>query len=53
MLQNDRSAELRDCFKQSYDIVLKHHYTFVINGPVSVSATSFCRTSILHTYSVL
>jgi hypothetical protein len=41
-LQSDRSAILRDCFKESYDIVLRHHYTFLMHAPAAVSATSLC-----------
>ena len=35
--QDDRSAELRVCFKRAYDIVLRHHHSFVIRSIVSVS----------------
>jgi hypothetical protein len=35
--QDDHSAELRVCFKRAYDIVLRHHHSFVIRSVVSVS----------------
>jgi len=36
-VQDDRSAELRVCFKRAYDIVLRHHHSFVVRSVVSVS----------------
>ena len=35
--QEDRDAELRVCFKRAYDVVLRHHHSFVIRSVVSVS----------------
>ncbi|KAH9957008.1 glycolipid transfer protein [Russula dissimulans] len=35
--QEDRSAELRVCFKRAYDLVLRHHHSFVIRSVVSVA----------------
>ncbi len=35
--QEDRSAELHVCFKRAYDVVLRHHHSFVIRTVVSVS----------------
>jgi len=35
--QDDRSAELRVCFKRAYDIVLRHHHSFVVRSVVSVA----------------
>ncbi|KAA1470026.1 glycolipid transfer protein [Dentipellis sp. KUC8613] len=36
-VQADRSAELHVCFKRSYDIVLRHHHSFVIRSVVSLA----------------
>ncbi|TFY59854.1 hypothetical protein EVG20_g7635, partial [Dentipellis fragilis] len=36
-VQADRSAELHVCFKRSYDIVLRHHHSFVIRSVVLVT----------------
>jgi len=35
--QDDRSAELRVCFKRAYDIVLRHHHSFVVRSVVSIA----------------
>lgn len=35
--QEDSNAELRVCFKRAYDVVLRHHHSFVIRSVVSVS----------------
>jgi len=35
--QEDSDAELRVCFKRAYDVVLRHHHSFVIRSVVSVS----------------
>ncbi|KAH9989917.1 glycolipid transfer protein [Russula compacta] len=35
--QEDRNAELRICFKRAYDVVLRHHHSFVIRSVVSVA----------------
>ena len=35
--QEDTDAELRVCFKRAYDVVLRHHHSFVIRSVVSVS----------------
>jgi len=35
--QEDRSAELYVCFKRAYDVVLRHHHSFVIRSVVSVA----------------
>ncbi|TCD68018.1 hypothetical protein EIP91_011629 [Steccherinum ochraceum] len=36
-MQRDRSAELHVCFKRSYDVVLRHHHTFIIRSVVTVA----------------
>lgn len=35
--QEDSDAELRVCFKRAYDVVLRHHHSFVIRSVVSVA----------------
>ncbi|KAH9988544.1 glycolipid transfer protein [Russula vinacea] len=35
--QEDTGAELRVCFKRAYDVVLRHHHSFVIRSVVSVA----------------
>jgi hypothetical protein len=35
--QEDHEAELRVCFKRAYDVVLRHHHSFVIRSVVSVA----------------
>ncbi len=35
-MQQDRDAELHVCFKRSYDVILKHHHSFVVRSVVSV-----------------
>lgn len=35
-MQSDKSTELHVCFKRSYDVVLKHHHTFIIRSAVAV-----------------
>jgi hypothetical protein len=35
--QEDSNAELRVCFKRAYDVVLRHHHSFVIRSVVSVA----------------
>ena len=35
--QEDPSIELHTCFKRAYDIVLRHHHSFIIRSVVSVS----------------
>ncbi|EPT01169.1 hypothetical protein FOMPIDRAFT_1121271 [Fomitopsis schrenkii] len=36
-MQSDKSTELHVCFKRSYDVVLKHHHTFIIRSAVAVA----------------
>jgi len=36
-MQSDRTSELHVCFKRSYDVVLKHHHTFLVRSAVSVA----------------
>lgn len=47
-LHSDPTIELSDSFKQSYDTVLRRHYSFVTNGPVSVSAFPSCDIQNTH-----
>jgi hypothetical protein len=35
--QEDRNLELYQCFKRAYDIVLRHHHSFIIRSVVSVA----------------
>jgi len=35
--QEDPDAELRVCFKRAYDLVLRHHHSFVIRSVVSLA----------------
>lgn len=35
-MQSDKSTELHVCFRRSYDVVLKHHHTFIIRSAVAV-----------------
>ncbi|KAH9028460.1 glycolipid transfer protein [Lactarius deliciosus] len=35
--QEDRSAELHVCFRRAYDVVLRHHHSFIIRSVVSVA----------------
>jgi len=36
-MQRDTKADLHVCFKRSYDVVLKHHHTFIIRSVVTVA----------------
>ncbi|THH30510.1 hypothetical protein EUX98_g3679 [Antrodiella citrinella] len=36
-MQRDPKAELHVCFKRSYDVVLKHHHTFIIRSVVTIA----------------
>ncbi|KAI0057389.1 glycolipid transfer protein [Artomyces pyxidatus] len=36
-MQADRSAELHVCFRRSYDVVLRHHHSFVIRSVVTLA----------------
>ncbi|KAI0294494.1 glycolipid transfer protein [Multifurca ochricompacta] len=43
--QEDRNAELRVCFKRAYDVVLRHHHSFIIRSVVSVAIHAVPRRS--------
>lgn len=36
-MQADKEAELHVCFRRSYDVVLKHHHSFIVRSVVTVS----------------
>ncbi|PIL24840.1 hypothetical protein GSI_12726 [Ganoderma sinense ZZ0214-1] len=36
-MQDDKNAELHICFRRSYDVILKHHHTFVIRTLVALA----------------
>lgn len=36
-MQQDKDMELHVCFRRSYDVILKHHHTFIIRSLVAVS----------------
>ncbi|KAH9839735.1 glycolipid transfer protein [Rhodofomes roseus] len=36
-MQSDKSTELHVCFRRSYDVVLKHHHTFIVRSAVTVA----------------
>ncbi|KAI0046020.1 glycolipid transfer protein [Auriscalpium vulgare] len=36
-MQEDRVAELHTCFRRSYDVVLKHHHSFVVRSVVTLA----------------
>ncbi|KAI0310517.1 glycolipid transfer protein [Amylostereum chailletii] len=36
-VQKDRDAELHTCFRRSYDVVLKHHHSFIIRSMVTLA----------------
>ncbi|KAI0311787.1 glycolipid transfer protein [Amylostereum chailletii] len=36
-VQSDPQAELHTCFRRSYDVVLKHHHSFVIRSVVTLA----------------
>ncbi|KAL0568005.1 hypothetical protein V5O48_013989 [Marasmius crinis-equi] len=43
--QSDTSSELHVCFKQAYDVVLRHHHGFVVRNVVSVAIRAVPRRS--------
>ncbi|KAI0248761.1 glycolipid transfer protein [Lactifluus subvellereus] len=47
--QEDRMAELSVCFKRAYDIVLRHHHSFVIRSVVTVAIYAVPRRDIFFT----
>ncbi|KAM5534518.1 hypothetical protein V8D89_011850 [Ganoderma adspersum] len=36
-MREDKNAELHVCFRRSYDVILKHHHTFIIRALVGVA----------------
>ncbi|KAI1790220.1 glycolipid transfer protein [Ganoderma leucocontextum] len=36
-MQQDKDVELHVCFRRSYDVILKHHHTFVIRSLVALA----------------
>ncbi|KAI9507150.1 glycolipid transfer protein [Russula earlei] len=47
--QEDREAELKVCFKRAYDLVLRHHHSFVIRSVVSVAIHAVPRRNYFFT----
>ena len=45
--QEDHNLELYMCFKRAYDIVLRHHHSFIIRSVVSVSGIMYYTASSL------
>lgn len=46
-MQEDRSCELRVCFKRSYDTTLKHHHGWLVQSAVSVGTVPPYRVQAL------
>lgn len=47
--QEDRSLELYMCFKRAYDVVLRHHHSFIIRSVVSVAIHAVPRRDVFFT----